>query len=141
MKRRSGADVATVLTYCVGVILALGSIGLLFLGGMLGTGADSGDRVSVALTGMALAAGSGLLLLAGLVWWLRFGMPEWREWARNGSFDYVTSSFAVAQAAVRGLRGAARSVATAISTSASHFSGVAFPSRSKSRKPSYRPSA
>src|SRR5208282_4618023 len=103
----------------------------LSVGMMIGTGSEGGEPVSMTLTAMAVSGSFGLLFLAGLVGCVAMGMQDFRDWASNGSFDSVTA----------GVAQKLREAATSISTGASHFWAFVFPSRSKNRKPSFRPSA
>jgi len=83
MKRPIGVTIIAILMFLVAALLVLGSTACFFVGVMNVTGADSADPVTVAIVGMALAAGFSLLLLAGINITLGVGVLQLRETARR----------------------------------------------------------
>ncbi len=83
MKRPIGVTVIAVLMFVGAAFLLLGSVGCFFVGVMNMTGADAAQPVSVAIVGMALAAGFSLLLLAGVYAALGIGVLQLCESARQ----------------------------------------------------------
>jgi purine-cytosine permease-like protein len=105
MNRPTGVTVAAVLTFCGAMLLALGSCALFVVGVMVATGEDRREPVSVALTGMGLAGGFMLLILAGAAGWMAMNADELYEWARTIS---ISATGARIEENLRGVLGAAR---------------------------------
>jgi hypothetical protein len=91
MNRPTSLTVVAVAAFCGGIILALISFAFLLVGGMVATGGDNGDPASVAITGMAIAGGFSLLILASVVACLAIGLWELREWPRAASVESVVA--------------------------------------------------
>ena len=87
MNRPMGERVAAVLAFCGAMILALGSFGFFVVSVLAATGDESGEPVSVAMAGMAIAGGFLLLILAGVAGWVAMNVGELREWARTASIS------------------------------------------------------
>lgn len=85
MNRPIGERVAAVLTFCGAMILALSSFGFFVVSVMVATGDERAQPVSVAITGMGIAGGVLLLILAGAAGWMALNIGELREWARTAS--------------------------------------------------------
>ena len=92
MIRPTGVTVAAVLTFSGATILALGSFGFFLVGVMVATGDESAAPVSVAMTGMAVAGGFLLLILAVVAGWMAVNAGELREWARTVSVTAIAAS-------------------------------------------------
>jgi membrane-associated protease RseP (regulator of RpoE activity) len=92
MNRPSGVTVATVLAYSGAMILALCSFGFFLVGVMVATGDERGDPVSVAISGMALAGGFSLLILAVATAWMAMNVRELRDWARTQSISEILAN-------------------------------------------------
>jgi hypothetical protein len=89
MKRPIGVTIIAVLTFFGATILALSSVAFFFVAVMGMTGGDSGEPVSVAISGMGLAGGFSLLVLGGVAACLAMGVLELREWARVVSITSI----------------------------------------------------
>jgi|ERR1700675_954765 hypothetical protein len=87
MNRPMGERVAAVLAFCGAMILALGSCAFFAVSVMVATGDERGAPVSVAMTGMAIAGGFLLLILASVAGWAAMNVGELREWARTASIS------------------------------------------------------
>ena len=124
MNRPTSMTVAAVVAFSGAIILALISFAFLLVGGMVATGGDSGDAVSSAITGMAVAGGFSLLILASVTGCLAIGVLELREWPRSA---FVASVVAAVGPRFR----------NAISW-VNHTWTVGFPSRNKHRRPEFR---
>ena len=96
MKRPIGVTVVAVLTFFAAVILALSSFAFFFVAVMAITGGDAEERVSIALTGMGVAGGFSLLVLAGVATSLAIGVLKLREWARIVSIASIGAGIAFA---------------------------------------------
>jgi hypothetical protein len=96
VKRTTGVTAVAVLTFFGAAIFALGSFAFFFVAVMAMTGGDAGERVSVALTGMGVAGGILLLVLAGLATSLAIGVLKLREWARIVSIASIGGGIALA---------------------------------------------
>ncbi len=83
MKRPVGVTVIAIMMFLVAALLVLGSAACFFVGVMNATGADSRDPVTVAIVGMALAAGFSLLFLAAINITLGIGVLQLHEIARR----------------------------------------------------------
>ncbi len=94
MTRTTGVTVAAVLTYSGAIVLALGSFAFFLVGVMVATGEESGQPVSIAIVGMALAGGFSLLILALVATWLAMNAGELREWARTASLTAIVARVA-----------------------------------------------
>jgi hypothetical protein len=92
MNRPTGVTVAAALTFSGAMILALGSFGLFLVGVMVATGDESAAPVSVAITGMAVAGGFLLLILAVVAGWMAMNAGELREWSRTISLTSTAAS-------------------------------------------------
>jgi hypothetical protein len=101
MNRPSSERVAAVLTFCGAMILALGSFGFFLVSVLAATGDESGEPVSVAMAGMAVAGGFLLLILATVAGWVAMNVGELREWARTVSIS-VTAMAASVERKLRG---------------------------------------
>ncbi len=99
MNRPTSVTVAAVLTFCGAMILALGSCAFFVVGVMVATGEDRREPVSVALTGVGLAGGFMLLILAGTAGWMAMNADELYEWARTIS---ISASIATMGASIEG---------------------------------------
>ena len=124
MNRPISVAVGTIAAMSGAIILALTSFAFLLVGGMVVTGADRGDPVSVAITGMAVAGGFSLLILGSAIACLAIGLWELRAWPSAAFFG---SAFADVGSRLR-------SVLTWIN----HTGTLAFPSRNKNRRPEFR---
>ena len=103
MNRPTGVTVAAVLTFFGALILALGSCAFFVVSVMVGTGEDRIEPVSVAITGMGVAGGFMLLILAGAAGWMAMNADELYERARTIS---ISASIATMGASIEGrLRG------------------------------------
>lgn len=107
MNRPSGERAAAVLMFSGAMILALGSFGFFLVSVLAATGDGSGEPVSVAMAGMAIAGGFLLLILAGVAGWVAMNVGELREWARTVSIS-VTAMAASVDRKLRGGSIAAR---------------------------------
>jgi hypothetical protein len=96
VKRPMGVTVVAVLTFSGAVILALGSFAFFCIAAMAMTGGDAGERISIALTGMGIAGGFSLLVLAGVAASLALGVLKLREWARVVSIASIGVGIAFA---------------------------------------------
>ena len=96
MKRPTGVTAVAVLTFFGAAILALGSFAFFFVAIMAMTGGDAGERVSIALTGMGIAGGFSLLVLAAVATILGIGVLKLREWARIVSIASIGAGIAFA---------------------------------------------
>ena len=94
MKRPTGVIAVAVLTFFGAAILALGSFSFFFVAVMATTDGDAGGRVSAALTGMGIAGGFSLLVLAGVAISLAIGVLKLREWARIVSIASIGTGIA-----------------------------------------------
>jgi hypothetical protein len=83
MRRPIGVTLIAILMFLCAALLVLGSAVCFFLGVMNFTGTDAHEPVTVAIVGMALAAGFSLLLLAAVYTTLGIGVLELRETARQ----------------------------------------------------------
>jgi hypothetical protein len=83
VKRPVGVTVVAILMFLGAAFLTLASLACFFVGLMNMTGADFHEPVTVAVIGMALAAGFSLLLLAGIYATLAIGVLQLRETARQ----------------------------------------------------------
>jgi hypothetical protein len=83
MKRPIGITVIAILMFLASAFFVLGSAACFFVGAMNFTGADSREPVTVAIVGMALAAGFSLLLLGGINITLGIGVLQLHETARR----------------------------------------------------------
>jgi hypothetical protein len=92
MTRPTGAMVAAALTFSGAMILALGSFGFFLVGVMVATGDESAAPMSVAITGMAVAGGFMLLILAVVAAWMAMNAGELREWSRTVSVTAIAAS-------------------------------------------------
>jgi hypothetical protein len=100
MKRPIGITVVALLMFLVAAFLVLGSAACFFVGVMNATGADSRDPVTVAIVGMALAAGFSLLLLAAINITLGIGVLQLRETARRLCMASISLGVALSLAAL-----------------------------------------
>ncbi len=82
MNRPTSVTVAAVAAFSGGIVLALISFASLLVGGMVATGGDNGDPASIAITGMAIAGGFSLLILASGIACLAIELRGLREWPR-----------------------------------------------------------
>ena len=89
MKRPAGVTIIAVLTFFGAALLALGSIAFFFVAVMVMTGGDAGDPISVAITGMGVAGGFSMLVLAGGAACLTIGVVQLSEWARIASIASI----------------------------------------------------
>jgi hypothetical protein len=105
MNRPNGVTVAAALTFSGAMVLALGSFSCFLVGVLTATGDERGDPVSVAITGMAIAGGLLLLILAAVAAWVAMNAGELREWARTVSLQAMAASV---EARWRGVLMAAR---------------------------------
>jgi len=105
MKRPTGETVVAVLSFSGAMILALGSCGFFVVGAMAATGDERGEPVSVAIAGMAVAAGFMLLILAGATGWVAMNVGGLRDWMQTVS---IRASAASVEARLRGVLTAAR---------------------------------
>jgi hypothetical protein len=83
MRRPIGVTVLAILMFLGAALLVLCSTVCFVVGVMNGTGADAREPVTVAIIGMALAAGFALLLLAAIYTTLGIGVLQLRETARR----------------------------------------------------------
>ena len=74
MNRPTSVTVTAVVAFSGAIMLALISFAFLLVGGMVATADDSGDAVSSAITGMAVAGGFSLLILASATGCLAIGV-------------------------------------------------------------------
>ena len=81
MKRPTGVTIIAVLTFCGATILALGSFVFFFVAVMGMSGGDAREPTSVAITGMGIAGGCSLLILATVTVRLAIGVLKLCEWA------------------------------------------------------------
>src|SRR5208282_3866763 len=95
MNRRIGERVAAVLTFCGAMILALGSFGFFLVSAMVATGDERAQPVSVALTGMGIAGGVLLLIMAAAAGWMAMNVGQLREWARTASISVAEMAASV----------------------------------------------
>src|ERR1700678_1645729 len=96
VKRPTGVTAVAVLTFFGAAILALSSFAFFFVAVMAITGGDAEERVSIALTGMGVAGGFSLLVLAGVATSLAIGVLKLREWARIVSIASIGAGIAFA---------------------------------------------
>jgi hypothetical protein len=82
MKRPAGVTIIAILAFLSAAILALGSLAFFFVAVLGMTGGDAGEPASVAITGMGVAGGFSLLVLASVAACLAIGVLKLREWAR-----------------------------------------------------------
>jgi hypothetical protein len=113
MNRPTSVTVAAVVAFSGAIILALISFVFLLVGGMVATGGDSGDAVSSAITGMAVAGGFSLLILASAAACLAIGLWELREWPRAALVASVVAGFEAGLRAFRSLLNHTRTVGLA----------------------------
>jgi hypothetical protein len=91
MKRPTSITVVEVVAFCGAAFLALTSFAFLLVGGIVVTGGVSGDPVSVAITGIAIAGGFSLLILAGVTACLANEVRELHEWPRAAEMASVAA--------------------------------------------------
>ncbi len=125
MNRPTSMTVAVVVAFSGAIILALISFAFLLVGGMVATGGDSGDAVSSAITGMAVAGGFSLLILASGIAYLAIELRRLREWPRAA---FVASVVAGVEAGLRSVR-----------SWVNHIRTVGFPWRNMHADPSPAP--
>jgi hypothetical protein len=106
-------------------VFALGAASLLIVGPIIAAAGDGGEPVSVAITGMTVAAGSVSLFLAFIFACLGMGMPDFHDWAQTASASAIAEDL---ERSSRSILGAANRVWS-----------TAFPPRNKDRKFSFRP--
>ena len=102
MKRPVGVTLVAVLMFLGAAFLTLSSLVCFFVGLMNITGADFHEPVTVAIIGMALAAGFSLLLLAGVCATLAIGVLQLRETARQLCMASISLGVALTLTAVFG---------------------------------------
>lgn len=124
MNRPISVTVVAVAALSGAIILALISFAFLLVGGMVLTGAERGDPVSVAIAGMAVAGGFSLLILGSAIACLAIGLWELRAWPSAAFFG---SAFADVRSRLRG-----------VLAWINHTSTVGFASRNKNRRPEFR---
>jgi hypothetical protein len=107
MNRPTGERVAAVLAFSAAMILAMASFGFFLVSVLAATGDESGEPVSVAIAGMAVAGGFLLLILAGVTGWAAMNVGELRELAQMVSIS-VTAIVANLERKLRGGTIAAR---------------------------------
>ena len=100
MQRPIGVTVIAILMFLGAAFLALGSAACFFVGVMNFSGPDARDPVTVAIVGMALAAGFSLLLLAGIYTTLGIGVLQLRETARQLCMASISLGVALTLAAL-----------------------------------------
>jgi hypothetical protein len=125
VKRPTNLEIITFLMFGGAAVFALGAASLLILGLIIAAAGDGGEPVSVAITGMTVAAGFVSLVLAFIFACLGVGMPDFRDWAQTVSASPIAED----------LERSSRSVLGA----ANHVWAAAFPPGNKNRKLSFRP--
>jgi hypothetical protein len=124
MNRPTSVTVVAAAAFSGAILLALTAFAFLLVGGMVVTGADRGDPVSVAIVGMAVAGGFSLLILGSAVACLAIGLWELRAWP----------SAAFVAPAVADVWSRLHSLLSRIN----HTWTVGFPPRNKNRRPEFR---
>jgi hypothetical protein len=125
VKRPTNLEIITFVMFGGAAVFALGAASLLIVGLIIAAAGDGGEPVSVAITGMTVAAGFVSLVLAFIFACLGMGMPDFCDWAQTVS----------AAAIAEGLERSSGSVLGATN----HVWAAAFPPRNKNRKLSFRP--
>jgi hypothetical protein len=125
VERPTNVAIITFLIFAGGIVLAAAGGSLLILGAIIATAGDGGEPISVAITGMTVAAGFASLILAFIFACLGVAMPDFHDWARTASTSAIFA----------GLEPSCRSILS----SANRFWDAAFPPRNKNHKLSYRP--
>ena len=125
MERPTNVAIITFLIFAGGIVLAAVAVSLLIVGAIIAAAGDGGEPMSVAITGMTVAAGFVSLILAFIFACLGMAMPDFHDWARAASTSAIFA----------GLERSSRSILS----SANRFWAVAFPPRNKNHKLSYRP--
>jgi hypothetical protein len=100
MKRPIGVTIIATLMFLVAALFVLIAAACFVVGVMNVTGADSRDPVTVAVVGMALAAGFSLLLLAAINVTLGIGVLQLRETARRLCIASISLGVALTLAAL-----------------------------------------
>jgi hypothetical protein len=105
VNRPTGVTIIAVLTFFGAASLALGSLAFFFVAFMGMTGGDAGEPISVAITGMGIAGGFSLLILAGGAACLTIGVLELHEWARIVSMASIAAGIGCTILSLFGFRG------------------------------------
>src|ERR1700735_973226 len=105
MKRPTGLTVIGVLMVAVAALLSFACLAFFFIGVMMVTGGISSDPASDAITGMAIAGGFSLLILAAVAACLAIGVFEMREWAWSVSVVSTCVGLGVTAISLFALRG------------------------------------
>ena len=127
MERPTNVAIITFLMFAGGIVLAAAALSLLIVGAIIATARDGGEPMSVAITGMTVAAGFVSLILAFIFACLGVAMPDFHDWARTASTSAIFAR----------LERSSRS----IFSSANRFWAAAFPPRDKNHKLWYGPRA
>jgi hypothetical protein len=125
MKRPTNLEIVTFVMFGGAAVFALGAGSLLIVGLIIAAAGDGGEPISVAITGMTVAAGFVSLFLAFIFACLGIGMPGLHDWAQAASASALAEDL---KRSSRGVLGAANRVWS-----------TAFPARNKDRKFSIRP--
>src|ERR1700733_6049502 len=105
MKRPTGLTIIGALVVAVAALLGLACFAFFFIGVMMLTGGVSGDPASGAITGMAVAGGFSLLVLAAVAACLAIGVFELREWAWSVSVVSTCVGLGITAISLFALRG------------------------------------
>jgi len=105
VNRPTGVTIIAVLTFFGAASLALGSLAFFFVAFMGMTGGDAGEPISVAITGMGIAGGFSLLILAGGAACRTIGVLELHEWARIVSMASIAAGIGCTILSLFGFRG------------------------------------
>jgi hypothetical protein len=127
VERPTNVAIITFLIFAGGIVLAAAAVSFLIVGTIIATAGDGGEPMSVAITGMTVAAGFVSLILAFIFACLGMAMPDFHDWVRTASTSAIFA----------GLERSSRSILS----SANRLWAAAFPSRNKNHKLSYRPRA
>jgi hypothetical protein len=125
VERPTNVAIITFLMFAGGIVLAAAAVSLLIVGAIIATAGDGGEPISVAITGMTVAAGFVSLILAFILACLGMAVPDFHDWARPASTSAIFA----------GLEPNSRSILS----SANRFWAAALPPRNKNHKLSYRP--
>ena len=115
----------TFLMFAGGIVLAAVAVCLLIVGAIIAAAGDGGEPMSVAITGMTVAAGFVSLILAFIFGCLGMAVPDFHDWSRTASTSAIFAD----------LERRSRSILS----SPNRFWAAAFPPRNKNHKLSFRP--
>jgi hypothetical protein len=125
VERPTNVAIITFLMFAGGIVLAAAAVSLLIVGAIIAMAGDGGEPISVAITGMTVAAGFVSLVLAFIFACLGMAVPDFHDWARTASTSVVVAD----------LERSSRSILS----SANRLWAAAFPPRNKNQKLSFRP--